>query len=661
MRVRLRSACRISKWFLVLGGPCLLPWTAGAGIQFEKEVLPILEANCAKCHSGSSPQGRLDVRTRSSLLKGGNSGPAIIPGAPEKSLLYSRIESGQMPLGGKPLAKEELDRVRMWIEQGAPAMNPEAAAGLPGASPADRAHWAFQPPKTPAIPTVTQAARVRTPIDAFVLAELAKKKLTLSPDADRITLLRRVYFDLIGLPPSPSAVDKFLADTSADAYEKVVDSLLASPRYGERWGRIWLDAAGYTDSEGVLAADVIRPNAWRYRDYVIRAFNSDKPYNRFVMEQLAGDEISDYRKYDKLPPPVVDALEATGFLRTAVDATREDFLPKDFAEYQWRTFFDTEQIVASSLMGLTMQCARCHDHKYEPISQRDYYRLQAFFAGAIRPDGPVLPTYNRVILQATAEEKKAAEKINGPLDPVVKALKQLKSARTALYRSRHPKGDAATEAELREAFPEYAAKSDELAEELNEEEARHVELPAIRALYDLDAAPPPTKLLRRGDPQNPDEPVDAGVPTVLDDLANRFHAPRPAPDAKTTGRRRALAEWLTRADHPLTARVMVNRIWAGHFGAGIVSSLDNFGRSGAAPTNQPLLDWLATQFVERGWSVKAIHRLILTSSVYRQASAARQDALAIDPENKLLWRMPPWRLEAEIVRDAVLEAAGTLD
>jgi hypothetical protein len=214
---------------------------------------------------------------------------------------------------------------------------------------------------------------------------------------------------------------------------------------------------------------------------------------------------------------------------------------------------------------------------------------------------------------------------------------------------------------LREAFPEYAAKSDELAKELREEESRHVELPSIRALYDLDATPPPTKLLKRGDPQNPDEPVEAGVPTVLDDLANRFHAPGPGPDAKTTGRRRALAEWLTHSNHPLTARVMVNRIWAGHFGTGIVPTLDNFGRSGAAPTNQPLLDWLATQFVERGWSVKAIHRLILTSTVYRQESAARQDGLAMDPENKLLWRMPPRRLEAEIVRDAVLEAAGTLD
>lgn len=637
-------------------------WAAPAALpQFEKDILPILEAKCTKCHAGSAPQGGLDVRTRASLLKGGAAGAGFMAGEPDRSLLFFRIRSGQMPPGGPKLEDAEIELVRRWIEVGAPAASPDAQPPTGHITEKDKLHWSFQPPRRPAVPRVRAQDRVRSPIDAFVLAALEKNGLAMNPDAAPETLYRRVAYDLTGLPPTPEELDAFLKDTLPGAYERAVDRLLASPRYGERWARHWLDTAGYADSEGVLDADVIRPNAWRYRDYVIRAFNNDKPFDRFVREQLAGDEVSEYWKHDGLPRDVADQLEATGFLRTAVDATRDDFLPKDFAEYQWRTLFDTEQIVASTFLGLTMQCARCHDHKYEPITQRDYYSLQAVLASAIRPTGAVLPTYRRIVVDATKAEQARAEENNKPLEAVAKALRDLMNARRAQARAAHPKRDKATDAELREASADYAAKLDAANKELKETEARLIQLPTIRMINDIDATPPPTYLLRRGDPLNPGETVEPAVPAVLAPTAKPFAVPAMAKDAKTTGRRTALADWLTQPDHPLTARVMVNRVWAGHFGTGLVASLDNFGKSGAAPSHPELLDWLATQFVADGWSLKKLHKTIVMSSTYRQSAAARSDALAKDATNKYLWRMTPRRLEAESVRDGILRVAGRLD
>jgi len=476
-----------------------------------------------------------------------------------------------------------------------------------------------------------------------------------------VKLIRRATFDLTGLPPTLEEIADFVNDKSSQAYEKVIDRLLNSPRYGERWGRHWLDLAGYADSEGVLAADAVRPNAWRYRDYVIRAFNNDKPYDLFIKEQLAGDELSRYTRYDKIPPEVVEELEATGFVRTAVDATREDFLPADFAEYQWRTLFDTQQIVASSLMGLTLQCARCHDHKYEPISQKDYYRMLAILRGALRPEGPVLPSDKRAIVEATRVQKTAAAEINGPLDLVIKALGDLKAARTQQYRGKHPEGEEVSDEELRKTFPEYAKMSDDLAAQIKAENAQRTKFPMIRALYDLDGTPAPTHVLIKGDPTAPGDEVQPGIPTVLDDPSRPFRIDSAVAGTATTGRRLALAEWLTRPNHPLTARVFVNQVWARHFGAGIVPTLDNFGRSGAAPTNQPLLDWLATEFVGQGWKLKSLQRLIMTSTAYLQDSASRGEGLKADPDNVLLWRFAPRRLEGEVIRDSVLAVSGTLD
>ncbi|HUQ94208.1 MAG TPA: PSD1 and planctomycete cytochrome C domain-containing protein [Bryobacteraceae bacterium] len=640
---------------------CVAPVWAAAPPQFEKDILPLLEARCAKCHTGPEAQGGLAIRTRAALVKGGKSGAAFLSGEPDRSLLMSRIRSGQMPPGGPKLADSEIDLVRRWIEVGAPAASPDAMPAAGHISDRDREHWAFQPPRRPAIPAVRARARIANAIDAFVLAALEKKGLAMSPEASRPALLRRLAFDLTGLPPSPEFLERFLQDGRPGAYERAVDELLDSPRYGERWARQWLDISGYADSEGVLAADVIRPDAWRYRDYVIRAFNEDKPYDRFVQEQIAGDELSEYWKYDAFPRDVAGKLAATGFLRTAVDATREDFLPKDFAEYQWRTLFDTEQILASSFLGLTMQCARCHDHKYEPITQRDYYALQAVLASAIRPTGPVLPTYKRIAVDATKTEQQRAEENNKPLEAVAKALRDLQNARRQQFRGRHPKRDKATEEELRSEYPEYAERAAATIKELEEVNAKRIHLPTIRMLNDIDATPPPTYVLRRGDPLSPGETVEPAAVEILSRAPRPFVLPVVEKGARTTGRRRAFAEWLTQPGHPLTARVMVNRVWAGHFGAGIVASLDNFGKSGTAPTHPELLDWLATEFVRDGWSLKKLHKLIVTSSAYRQSAASRADGLAADADNKLLWRMSPRRLDAESVRDAILSAAGRLD
>ncbi|HUS05348.1 MAG TPA: PSD1 and planctomycete cytochrome C domain-containing protein [Bryobacteraceae bacterium] len=639
--------------------PTKLPGYGQPG--FENSIAPLLEARCLKCHSGSAPAGGLDIRSRDSLVKGGNSGPAVVPGTSAKSNLLVRLRNGQMPPGGPPLAPVEIELIRSWIDAGAVASDP-AGTAEPGTRPRDRDHWAFRKPLRPAAPHVAKSSRVRTPVDAFILAALEHKKLDFSPDAGRITLMRRAYFDLIGLPPAPEEVEEFLADRRADAYERLIDRLLASPRYGERWARHWLDIAGYADSEGGEAADVIRPNAWRYRDYVIRAFNSDKPYDLFLREQLAGDELSEYWKYDQPPAPAVERLEATGFLRTAVDGSLDSHPRELNLDYLWKALFDTEQIVASSTLGLTLQCARCHDHKYEPVSQKDYYRLQALFLGGSRPDGPFLVAAARNVVEASKAEKERAQATNKVQDPVIKALQQLLKARAGQYRAHHPKGEQATEAELKEHFQEYAVLAEGLEKDIREEEARRVQLPSIRAFYDVDAKPPAAHVLSRGDyAAQRGEAVQPGVPSVLDDPSKPFRVPEPASGAPSTGRRLAFAKWLTQPGHPLTARVMVNRIWTHHFGAGIVRTTDNFGRSGEPPVNPALLDWLATEFVEHGWSVKAMQRLIMTSTTYRQSSAVRPAAAALDPENRLLWRMNARRLEAEVLRDTILAVSGTLD
>jgi hypothetical protein len=566
-------------------------------------------------------------------------------------------------------------------------------------------HWAFHPPVRPPLPQVIAANPTAfNPIDRFLLAALQRQGLTFAPPAARRPLLRRITYDLIGLPPTPEEVEAFVQDRSPHAYEKVVDRLLADPRYGERWARHWLDTAGYADSEGILEEDRIRPNAWRYRDYVIRSLNADKPYDRFLCEQIAGDELTDYRHVAQWAPDIDEAVTATGFLRTAVDATRDDFNAHQYAEYQVRMLHDTQTILVSSTLGITLQCARCHDHKYEPLSQRDYYRVQAILAGAIRPQGALLPTNRRQIIAATAAEQRHAGEIDAQVTAAIKAIEGQETNLLAEFRLRALAGklNAVPEPErgpltlaahteeakrtpeqralttkyralvettpetLAATFPDYKQRLAELQTAKADEGKKRLTYNELRALYDQDANPPPTHVLIRGEATRPGDTVEPGIPAILDDPRHPFTVPAPAPGATTTGRRRALADWIVRPDNPLTARVMVNRVWAHHFGVGLVASVDNFGRSGTPPTNRALLDWLACDLV-RGvngsppWTLKALHRLIVTSIAYRQSSDYRAQAARIDPENRLLWRQRSRRIEAEGIRDAILDVAGTLD
>jgi mono/diheme cytochrome c family protein len=596
----------------------------------QHDVLPILLRRCTVCHGPRVREAGLDLRTRASLLRGGKSGPAIVSGKPDQSLLIEKVRSGAMPprrrlieVSIKPIESAEIDVLARWIAQGAPevAVAPDVATTQPDplVTDKDRDFWAFRPPRAePAPPAVRRGSPdpaerepVRNPIDAFVLHRLQAKGLSLSPEADRLTLLRRACFDLTGLPPEPDEVRSFLADPDPLAYEKLIDRLLASPRYGERWGRHWLDVAGYADTEGKREQDLVRPNAWRYRDYVIRAFNADKPYDRFLQEQLAGDELADYEHAAEITPVIYDNLVATGFLRLAPDPTWYNLT--NFVPDRLDVIADEIDVLGSSVMGLTLKCARCHSHKFDPIPARDYYRLLDVFKGAFD------------------EHDWMKSNWLGGLSQGRRCDRDLPCVTTA-------------ERKRWESLPAKGRPPE----------------PTIRALWDR-GEPSPTYLLRRGDYLSPGRLVGPGVPSLLTDGKTPFEVKPPWPGAKSTGRRLAFARWLTRPGHPLTARVRVNRLWKQHFGTGIVKTLDNFGKAGARPTHPELLDWLAVEFVRGGWSEKAMHRLMMTSATYRQSSAVTPLHEKLDPTNELLSRMPLMRLDAEALYDTLLAVAGRLD
>lgn len=698
---------------------------ASLGPLTEHDVIPILLLHCTACHGLRRQEAGLDLRTRASMLKGGRSGPAMLPGKPEESLIVRKIRSGEMPpkkrlieVGVKPVTASEIDRVAGWIAQGAPEghVEPDVAGTGPDAlvSDKDRQFWAFQPPKRPAIPSVRHADRVRNPIDAFILAKLEEKGLTLSPPADRLTLIRRAYFDLTGLPPTPSEVQAFLADRDSQAYEKMLDHLLASPRYGERWGRYWLDVAGYADSEGgKLSADHPRPYAWHYRDYVIRSYNADKPYDRFLLEQIAGDELVDYEHAPVVTQPMMDNLVATGFMRMGPDSTSEREV--DFVEDRLDVIADELDVLGSGVMGLTIKCARCHSHKYDPIPQRDYYRLVAVFQGAYDCYDWMMPNHMgdggkaypaRYLPYVTPgatpaqllEEQQQREITNNDLDREIQALRtaldqkaepvrkklldqklsqlpaplreDLRKVLTTPPEERNPVQKYLAEKfektlkiepeELKRFDTGYREEAEEADRQIKLLEAKKIPEPKIRALWDR-GEPSPTYILRRGDPANFGALVGPGVPSALTDAKTPFRVTPPWPGAKSTGRRLALARWLIQPDHPLTSRVMVNRLWAHHFGAGLVKTLGNFGHTGAPPTHPELLDWLATEFVRQGWSMKSMHRMMMTSSTYRQSSVLTPTLEKLDPENRLVSRMPLKRMEAEVLYDTLLIVAGRLD
>ena len=529
--------------------------------------------------------------------------------------------------------------------------------------------WAFQPVVKPAAPAVRDKAWTKTDIDAFILAKLEEKKIAPNAPADRATWLRRVTLDLTGLPPTLEEAQAFLADNSAQAYEKVVDRLLASPRYGERWARHWLDLARYADSEG-FKADETRPNVWRYRDYVIRAFNEDKPYDRFVKEQIAGDE---------LYPGDPEALIATGFNRNFPDESNAANLMLRRQEL----LNDVTDVVGYTFMGMTVACARCHDHKFDPILHKDYYRLQAFFANTRIDDEASLSSSR----QKTAYEEKYAR-----WDAETREIREqmqavLKPARDAFYEERMSRFPEEIQAVIRmdpakrnpyqwqmalKAAPQVTFSDDQIEAKLKgDAKAKYralekqlakfdgikpAELPIAQAMTDHGTDSPKTFVLSGGAYDSPQQEVEPGFLTILDKSDAKI-----TPMAGSSGRRAALANWLSSPQNPLTARVIVNRIWHYHFGKGIAGSPSDFGVMGERPANKELLDYLATTFVEDGWSIKKLHRRIVLSATYRESSGFQEASAAVDPQNKLNWRYNRRRLEGEAIRDSMLATAGALN
>lgn len=673
--------------------------------SFEKDVAPLLTARCVKCHGANKLEGGLDLRRRFLMAKGGDSGAAIVPGKPDESLLLQRITAGEMP-PDKPdrLSESQVDLLRRWLASGAKTVG-EKEAPLEDTeitsrvTAEDRQFWSFRTPTRPAVPIVQHTDRVRTPIDAFLLAKLeaqaAMPSLSFNRDADKPVLIRRLYMDLLGLPPTTQQLDEFMSDTSHEAYERLVDRLLASPAYGERWGRHWLDVAGYADSDGYLAADRLRPEAWRYRDYVIRALNADLPYDRFLVEQVAGDEITDWRRASELTPEMIDGLVATGFLRTALDPTYPGYTePNEIHQ----VLADTMQIVSTSLLGLTVHCARCHSHKFDPVSQRDYYGLMAVFTPSFDPARWQPSEVRGIALASEAQQARITEqnqKADARIAELLKQFAELQKS-TRLKRLQHLLGNAASEltvdvqtqlvealaipadkrnaqqkmlvskhgiqesfadAELEARYPEFKEESSKLKAAAAAEGALKKNIIKLRGLADLDDKPAMTHIFRRGDYSKLGTEVSPSVPEVLVPASHSF---APQASYKSTGRRTEFAKWLTDPLNPLTARVHVNRAWAHFFGKGIVPTLANFGRSGAKPTHPELLDWLATEFIRSGWSQKALHRLLVTSTVYRQSSELDSTKSQLDPNNVWLSSWPSRRVEGEVVRDSMLAVADKL-
>ncbi len=594
-------------------------------VDYFDKIKPLLAVHCHKCHATETQKGgfRLDLSQRA--FAGGESGlPAIVPGDSAQGELVRRISlrdsDEQMPPKGARLSDHEIRLIRQWINEG--ARWPERDD-----------YWAFKPPTEPPVP----AGKAENPIDRFIQAKLERSGIQPKPVADARTLLRRAFFDLVGLPPSPEESALFLNDRSGNAYEKLVDRLLADPRYGERWARHWLDLARYGESDG-YEDDKVRPRAWRYRDYVIRSLNSDKPYDRFVQEQIAGDEMW---------PDDPDAWIATGFARLG----SWDGMSKEPEKQRQDFLNDATDAVGAVFLGVTLGCARCHDHKYDVIRQKDYYQIQAFFAGAkrdVRELKRALPEPEFVTAAFKADSAELT-RLKGERDEL------LRVAREALEKER-------------EGQPEKKKVEDDAVK-------KHVEKEHPRRLGKLDDAikaiqprvrlrEPLVEVVSRGDGSRPIHLLKGGELSRLGEevVPGFIEAMLPLHDSASPERHRtALARWLTSPGHPLTSRVLVNRLWQHHFGAGLVATPSDFGRNGKRPTHPELLDWLAREFVRSGYSLKKMHRLMMTSAAYRRASSNDAGAISKDPENKLLWRANRRRLEGEAIRDSILAVSGMLN
>jgi hypothetical protein len=639
---------------------------------FESQIRPLLAQHCFKCHGAEKQKGSLRLDSRGHLLAGGESGPAIEPGKPDESLLIEavRYQSFEMPPSG-PLAEKEIQALETWIKMGAPWPGDTGEIVHRSESdpftPDDRAWWAFQPVASPVPPKIPDDRWCRNDIDRFIAARLASAQLTPAPEAEKRTLIRRLYFDLIGLPPTPDDVDRFLDDDDPDAYEHLVERLLESPQYGERWARHWLDLVRYADSDG-YRADHFRPDAWRYRDYVIQSLNDDKPYDRFIQEQLAGDEMF---------PDDPQALVATGYLRQGI----YEYNIRDVRGQQDVILNEITDVTADVFLGLGLQCARCHDHKFDPLLQKDYFRLRAFFEPLVWRDD-IVAAQPQEIADYASQWARYTEKTSALQDQLTALEQPYRDRGETLAVGRFPDDIQAMihkpvqerspfEAQLvqlawRQVLYEHSRLDDKLRGEAKEkilalrrqlaafEKDRPEPLPYPMTVTDVGPVAPPTVI-----PKKKTE-VLPGFPTIL---APEPASIEPVPNLpQTTGRRTALAKWLTDPQNPLSTRVIVNRVWQYHFGRGLAENSSDFGRLGAPPTHPQLLDWLTSRFLQNGWHLKDLHRLIVTSATYRQSTQHPRftQYQQQDPANRWYWRGCTRRLDAEQIRDSIFAVTGQL-
>ncbi len=663
----------MSTWLLLVFATVM----AEASLTYEEHVRPILKEFCFDCHGAEKElEADLDLRLKRLILRGGESGPAIVPGEdPQDSLLVRQLRDGEMPPSGKKVPPDKIAVIEQWIESGAATANAEPESLRPGEifiTAGERAFWAFQPITRPKL-NETHHPRARTAIDELIAGD---PEFTFAPDADRRTLIRRLSLGLTGLPPNTQQIETFLSDSSEQAYERLIDRLLDSPHYGERWGRHWLDVAGYADSEGATNADTPRAWAWQYRDYVIRAFNADKPFDQFIREQLAGDERVP-RPHKNLSPNQIELLTATGFLRMAADGTGSG--ANDEASRN-QTLADTLQIVSSAFLGLTLECAQCHDHRYDPIPQQDYFQLRAVFEPALNPKHWKTPA-QRLVSLYTDDDHAAAAKVEAEASSILKEKSTLQdryieealrkevsrfpeNLRESLFTARMTPANKRTpiQKELLQKHPsanitggnlyQYNQKAanelkefDKRAANVRERKPYHAYL---RAITEDPEANVETRLFHRGDHRQPvGDVLQPAALRITAQPGNRFTIPH------GPGRRTAFAQWLTSGKHPLVARVLANRVWMHHFGRGLVGTPGDFGVLGERPTHPELLDYLADELMTNGWSLKKLHRLILRSTVYRQASVSDR-VHAYD-------HFSMQRLDAETLRDRVLAVSGLLD
>ncbi len=680
---------------------CLAALSQPTSLTFEKDIRPILKTNCFQCHGEEGvTKGGLDVRLTRFILKGGKSGAAIVPGKTGESHLLELVSKGEMPKGKGKLKPEQIATIEQWIAQGAKTSRPEPLVLGPehAFTYEERAWWALQPiRKEPRNKTqVTRAAA--NPIDDFIAEKQSKSGLTFSPAADAVTFIRRATFDLIGLPPTPAEVAAFELDTiehPQTAIRSLIDRLLDSPAYGERWGRHWLDIAGYADSDGYTDKDLERKYAYKYRDYVVKAWNADKPFDQFIREQLAGDEMVP-QPHKNLSPDAIEKITATGFLRMAADGTGA---MNDKAA-QNATIADTIKIVSTAFYGLTIGCAQCHDHRYDPITQADYYRLRAIFEPGFDTKSWRVPNSRLVSLLTDAQREvgakieveakkldaarlvKQEEFITEVLEKeLAKAEAKDRDVLRTAYRTELKKRTA-DQTKLLKAYPRVNQLSggslylydttnkthhaDTLKNMVAEATAVRAKKPLEEFVHAFDETPkaataiPATFIFNRGDIEQPKEQVKPGDLTIL--AGHRaIEVPEKSPTLPTTGRRLAFAQSLTDGTHPLLARVLVNQVWMRHFGKGIVNTPNDFGQLGEHPSHPELLDWLASEFMKKGWSMKHLHRLMMTSQTYQQSSQRETQRERIDPDNRLLSRLNVQRLEAETLRDSLLAVSGRLN